>query len=159
MGKNDVVVISAGANDIYNNNNKGNEVIQKMTKFWQSHSNTNIATVGVPHRHDSDKDSQMNRAIRELNNRLLDKAKRYNYVSMIQVERDRKNYTKYGLHLNKKGKERLARQVAQQISMYTKIGQEAEALEKESPQKDSAELEITEKVTPEPNTSNIVPPE
>lgn len=120
LSKNDVVVISAGTNDIYNNNDKGNEVIYKMTQFVLNHCNTNIVIVGVPHRHDLDKDSQINRAIREINNRLLDKAKRFHHVSMIQVDRDRRNYTKQGLHLNKLGKEGLARQMAKQIIKLTK---------------------------------------
>jgi 23S rRNA pseudoU1915 N3-methylase RlmH len=156
MGKKDVVVISAGANDIYNNINKGNEITQKMTKFWQSHSNTNIVTVEIPHRHDYEKDSQLNRAIRELNKGFLDEAKRFNHVALIQIEQDRSNYNKYGLHLNWKGKDRLARQVAQQITKHVKTGQKVKAMEKERPQTKSVELEITEKVTPEPNSSTIV---
>jgi hypothetical protein len=74
---------------------------------------------------------------------------------LIQIEQDRSSYNKYGLHLNRKGKDRLARQVAQQITKHVKAGQEVEAMENERPQAKSVELEITEKETPEPNAITI----
>jgi hypothetical protein len=151
LGKKDVVVISAGANDIYNQKDTGKEVIHKMTQFWQSHSNTNIVTVGIPHRHDLVKDSRINRVIREFNNRLVDKVKRFNHVSLIQVAGDRRNYTTHGLHFNKKGKEGLAKKVAKQIIKLTNKGQVTEA-----PRKDSIVTVISDQVTPEPNTCSSV---
>ena len=115
-----MVLVSAGANDIYSNSYKGSEVICKMTQFVQNYNNTNIAIVGIPHRHDLDKDSQINITIRELDNKLKEKGKLFNHVSFIETDRQRKNYTKQGFHLNKSEKEGLARQMAKQIIDFTK---------------------------------------
>jgi phage FluMu gp28-like protein len=42
--------------------------------------------------------------------------KLFRHVSMIEMESNRKDYTKHGLHLNKAGKEGLARSIANLIN-------------------------------------------
>jgi RNase H-fold protein (predicted Holliday junction resolvase) len=122
LGKNDVMVISAGSNDIDSNSDKVSDVLCKMTKFMQNNNTTNIVIVGIPYRHDVEKNSQINTKIRELNNKLKDKGKLFNHVSFIETDRDKENYTRHGFHLNRRGKERLARQLAKQIIDFTKKG-------------------------------------
>jgi hypothetical protein len=57
----DVIVISAGANDVYRNN--PNEALMKTVKFIQNSSNTKIMILGIPHRHDLVEYSCVSRAI------------------------------------------------------------------------------------------------
>jgi hypothetical protein len=49
LNKRDVIVISAGANDVFVNNNS-NVALFKITKLIQNNCNTNIIIFGVPHR-------------------------------------------------------------------------------------------------------------
>ena len=75
LGKNDMIVISGGANDTVNNYDKGNEVLAKMTQLMQTYNNTNIVTVCIPHRYNLYKDSMTNLAIQKFNNKLKKIAK------------------------------------------------------------------------------------
>jgi lysophospholipase L1-like esterase len=50
LKKRDVIVINAGANDVYRNN--PNEALMKIIKFIQNYGNTNIMILGIQHRHD-----------------------------------------------------------------------------------------------------------
>jgi hypothetical protein len=47
--KRDVIVISAGANDVYRNN--PNEALMNIIKFVQNNGNMNIMMLGIPCRH------------------------------------------------------------------------------------------------------------
>jgi hypothetical protein len=116
LGEKDVIVISGGTNDIDNNSDKGSEVLSKMTKFMQSYNNTNIVIMSIPHKYDLDKDSRINLAIQKLNRKLKTMAQLFKHVTIIETDSNRKYYTKHGLHLNNKGKEKLARSVANLIN-------------------------------------------
>jgi hypothetical protein len=50
LNKRDVIVISAGAKDVYMNNS--NVALLKITKLIQNNCNTNIIVFGAPHRYD-----------------------------------------------------------------------------------------------------------
>jgi hypothetical protein len=117
LGKKDVIVISGGANDMDNiKEDKGSEVLSKMTKFMQTYNNTNIAIISIPYRFDLENKSRINLTIQKLNSKLKKMTKLFRHVSMIEMESNRKYYTKYGLHLNKAGKEGLARSIAYLIN-------------------------------------------
>ena len=106
-------MISGGANDMDNmNEDKGSEVLSKMTKFMQTYNNTNIAIISTPYRFDMDNESRINLTIQKLNSKLKKMTKLFRHVSMIEMESNRKYYTKHGLHLNKAGIEGLARSIA-----------------------------------------------
>lgn len=111
-----MIVISGGANDMDNNGDKGSEVLSKMTKFMQTYNNTNIAIMNIPHRYDLDNDSKINLAIQKLNSKLKNMTKLFRHVSIVEMDLNRKYYTKYGLHLNNAGKEWLARSIANLIN-------------------------------------------
>ena len=112
LGTKDVIVISGGANDMDINEDKGSEVLSMMTKFMQTYNNTNIAIISIPHRFDLDNESRINLAIQKINSKLKKMTKLFRHVSMTEMESNRKYYTKHGLHLNKAGKEGLARSIA-----------------------------------------------
>ena len=68
LNKRDVIMISAGANDVYMNNS--NVALLKITKFIQNNCNTNIILYGVPHRYDLAEYSCVNSAIQAFNCKL-----------------------------------------------------------------------------------------
>ena len=47
LGKNDVIVINGGGNDIGSKRNQTNSVLVKMTQFMQKYNNTNITAVNI----------------------------------------------------------------------------------------------------------------
>ena len=117
LGKKDVIVISGGANDMDNiKEDKGSEVLSKMTKFMQTYNNTNIAIISTPYRFDLENKSRINLAIQKLNSKLKKMTKLFRHVSMTEMESSRKYYMKHGLHLNKAGKEGLATSIAYLIN-------------------------------------------
>jgi hypothetical protein len=61
LKKHDVIVSSAGSNDVYRNN--PNAALMKMIRFMQNYSSTDIMMLGIPHRHDLVEYSCVNRAI------------------------------------------------------------------------------------------------
>jgi hypothetical protein len=63
LQKHDVIVISAGANDVCRNN--PNEALMNIIMFIQNNGNTNI--LGTPHRHCLVEYSYVNRAIKVFN--------------------------------------------------------------------------------------------
>ena len=111
-----MTVISGGTNDIDNNHEKGSEVLSKLTKFMQSYNKTKIVIMSLPHRYDLVKDSVENLAIQKLNWKLKNMTQRFSHVSLIETNINRNYYTKHGLHLNNKGKEELARSIANLIN-------------------------------------------
>jgi hypothetical protein len=62
LKKCDVIVTSAGANDVYRNN----KALMNIIKFIQNNGNTNIMILGVPHRHDLVEYSCVNEQFRYL---------------------------------------------------------------------------------------------
>jgi hypothetical protein len=87
-----------------------------MTHFVQKYNNTNIIIVNIPHRYDMDRTSVVNSEIHAFNRQLLKVAKAYSHVTIVETDLDRKHFTWHGMHLNKRGKERLSKLLATQIS-------------------------------------------
>jgi RNase H-fold protein (predicted Holliday junction resolvase) len=117
LKKNDVIVFSGGANDMDNiNRTKGSDIVKKITKFIQTYNNTNIVILGIPHRFDLNKDSEINLEIQKINTKLRVVTNSFSHVSMIEMEPKREFFTKHGLHFNKIGKEKLAKSIANLIS-------------------------------------------
>ena len=85
-----------------------------MTQFMQQHNNTNIVLVNIPHRHALPKDSRTNLEIRAFNAKLSKTATLFSHVTLVEIDFNRKCYTKHGLHLNNAGKEWLAKLIASQ---------------------------------------------
>jgi len=117
LNKRDVIVISAGANDVYMNNS--NVALLKITKFIQNNCNTNIILYEVPHRYDLSEYSCVNRAIQAFNCKLRKVATLFKYVTILECNYNREYFTKHGMHLNGRGKRLVSKQVASEISKLT----------------------------------------
>jgi len=90
LNKCDVIVISAGANDVYINNS--NVALLKITKFIQNNCNTNIILYGVPHRYDLAEYSCVNRTIQAFNFKLRKLATLFKYVTILECNYNRVFY-------------------------------------------------------------------
>jgi hypothetical protein len=115
LGRKDVIVINGGTNGIGNNSTKRNGILVMMAQFMQKYNNTNIIAVNVPHRHDLAKDSRTNLEIQAFNAKLSRTAKSFKYVTLVEMDFNRRYFTRHGLHLNNAGKEWLAKLIATQI--------------------------------------------
>jgi hypothetical protein len=100
LKKCDVIVFSAGANDVYRNN--PNEALMKIIKFIQNNHNKNIIILGIPHKHDLAEYSCVNRAIQVFNYKLLIVANSFNHVTKMECKYNTEYFTKHGMHLNRR---------------------------------------------------------
>jgi len=91
-----------------------------MPQFAQKYRNINIIMVNIPLRHDLAMNSQINLEIRDVNNKLSKRAKLFSHVDLVEMNFDRKYFTKHGLHLNNVGKEELAKVIASEINRIIK---------------------------------------
>ena len=109
----DLVVVCGGANNISKNNSmKG---LSCATKFIQHRRHTNVLLINAPHRYDLEESSCENKEVEFFNKKLSHFVKRYNHAEVIATGEKREQYTKHGLHMNKKGKEYLSRKIADKI--------------------------------------------
>ena len=102
LNKRDVIVLSAGANNVYMNNSK--VALSKIIKSIQKSCNTKIIILSVPQRYDLVEYSCVNRAIQLFNNKLKKIVKSFNYVTILEYNYDREYFTNHGMHLNRRGK-------------------------------------------------------
>jgi hypothetical protein len=102
LKKRDVIVFSAGANDVYRNN--PNEALMKIIKFIKNNHNTNTMILGIPHRHYLAEYSCVNRAIQVFNYKLMKVANSFNHVTMMECKYNREYFPKHSMHLNRRGK-------------------------------------------------------
>jgi hypothetical protein len=118
LGKNDVLVIAGGANDIDKPNTTINEIIVPMTHFIQKYANTNVVIVNTPHRYGLVKVTvpyNINLNIQPYNVKLKNILKLFTHVSVVEISINGSHFTKYDFHLNKSGKEWIVKQIAKQI--------------------------------------------
>jgi len=115
LGEKDVIVLNCGANDIEKVNSSISAIITPVIDFSQKYSNTNIIVLEIPHRHDLHYKDLTNIRIRSLNTKLKSVLSRFKHVTILDINISRNYFTKYGMHLNKLGKEWLARKIASQI--------------------------------------------
>jgi hypothetical protein len=109
----DVVIVCGGANNISKNESvKG---LKCVTQFAQHRRHTNVIIMNAPHRFNLEESSCVNREVKLFNRKLTQIMKRYNHTEVIDMGSEREHYTKHGLHMNKKGKEYIARKTADNI--------------------------------------------
>jgi lysophospholipase L1-like esterase len=121
LGKNDEIVINGGTNDIEVANVKVNGILNLMVRFVQKYSNTNVVPVIIPHRHDLWKHDKRNLYIQTYNNKLKNISNIFQHVSLVETNHDWRFFTRHGFHLNRSGKEWLAKQIACQIELLVKL--------------------------------------
>jgi lysophospholipase L1-like esterase len=113
ISKDDVVVVCAGSNDIRNNNAK--EGLRNIINFVKRNSHTNIIVMEVLHRHDLVDWSCVNKEVRLFNRHLAKRLKLYKHVSISSVNLDMQHFTRHGLHMNNRGKEKMCQQIAELV--------------------------------------------
>ena len=109
-------VISGGSNDIDINCDKTSEVISKMVKFIQLFNNKKIIIMSIPYRHDLVENACTNLAIKKLNKKIKNITQRFRHVTIINLDINRIYFTRHGMHLNNRGKVKLAKEIANLIN-------------------------------------------
>ena len=99
LGRKDAIVTNGSTNDIGNNSTKRNGTLVMMTQFMQKYNNTNMIFVNIPQRHDLAKDSRTNLEIQAFNTKLSKTAKLFGHVMLLEIDFERKYFTKHGLYL------------------------------------------------------------
>jgi len=124
-----------------------------MACFAQKYNNTNIIIVNIPHRHDLDRTSEIDTEMQAFNRLILKVAKAYNHITIVDTDLDRQFFTRHGMHLNKRGKEWLAKLLVTHIS---RLGSDKARISKKIVLKCKYEL-ITDQ-HPEINMTTTSPP-
>jgi lysophospholipase L1-like esterase len=107
--KKDVVIIWGGTRDIGRNELK--KPLQQIRNFVQNHNQTNVIVMSAPHRHDLDSNACVNKEVTVYNRKLKKHLKAFDNTQVIEVDPQRELYTHHGLHMNQKGKEKMAKKV------------------------------------------------
>jgi hypothetical protein len=126
-------VVWGGTRDVSRNESlKG---LNQISQFVESHSQTNVVVVNVPHRFDLEAHSCVNDEVKAFNRTLSKLTKNCLNATTLTVTSDRDHFTKHGLHLNKKGKTQMA------VSIMSTI-KEIFKKQKNNPNKMSREEEL-----------------
>ena len=122
LGKSDTIVINGGTNDVDTCKGKDKSVLISMVNFMQKYNNnTNIVILNIPHRYDLMKLDKWNLCIQAYNSKLKNMLKTFKHVALVEMSTNRSHYTKHGFHLNRQGKEWLAKQIVKQIEMLVEV--------------------------------------
>lgn len=114
--KEDTVVLVAGANDIYHN--EFHNAKHHLLKSLNSLQHTNVLVVGVPHRHDLMPTSIVNKEIAKANRQFKKIIEGYQYCEFLDVSNfERDMFTNHGLHLNSRGKDHLALNISNVLTI------------------------------------------
>jgi hypothetical protein len=94
-------------------NNETRESLSSLYTFMQTY--TNILIVNLPRRYDFKTMSCVNQEVNTFNRKLGIVVKIFDHVYQFHVVYDGDLHTRHGLHVNKKGKESVAKQLASVI--------------------------------------------
>jgi hypothetical protein len=109
-----VVVLCGGSNDV--SMNKASVALKHISNFIRVNNDTNIISLGAPHRHDLINSSCVNNEIKSFNRKLRKYVKTSTHTSVLEVNPNREVFTQHGLHLNGHGKEKIAKQILENFS-------------------------------------------
>jgi len=98
LGKKDIIVVNGGTNDLDNSSDRRKSALVHMLQFAHKYANTNIIMVSIPRRHDIAMDSQINLEIQDFNMKLRKSAKLFRHVELVEMNFNRKYFTKHGFH-------------------------------------------------------------
>jgi hypothetical protein len=117
----DFVILWTEANDISKNNTKG--ALKSLSKFVEVYKNVNIVLIiNTPHSNDLVPTSCVNKEIAKFNRQLKKIIKLYSNVDLMEVELQRKHFTRHGQLLNHSGKELVSSELAIKIKQQlTKV--------------------------------------
>jgi hypothetical protein len=119
LTKQDVVIIWGGSNDVAKN--EANQGIEKIMSVVESIKHTNIILLEAPCRYDLDLGSCVNKEVRKFNNSLRNLMKAYDHATVLPANSDRSTYIKHGQHMNKRGKELMARKIGEAIKLKFRV--------------------------------------
>jgi len=108
------VIVCGGTNNI--SRNETNKGLRHVTQFVQNKRNTNIILMNAPHRFDLEERSCVSKEVEVFNRKLNKIMKGYTHIKIINMSAKRGHYTQHGLHLNKIGKEWIAKKTAKFIN-------------------------------------------
>ena len=97
--------------------NETEKGLYQIKNFVENHRQTNFIVMGVPCRHDLDPKSCINDEVKVYNRKLEKYLKVCDNTRIIEVDSNRELFTRQGLHMNSKGKEQIARKIAQTIKV------------------------------------------
>jgi hypothetical protein len=110
---NDVVVLWGGANDISRNNTK--EALKNLSNFINVNKKVNIVLINSLLRYDLVLSSCVNNEVVKFNRQLKKRLKLHANVELLEVELQRKHFTRHGKHLNYSGKDLVSLELAKSI--------------------------------------------
>ena len=113
LTKDDVLVFWGGTNDV-SKNNAAKGLSQEIT-YLGKNQQTNCLVITVPHRFDINSNSRENFEIGVYNRKLTKRVESLNNVVLVNSPMEREYFTIHGLHLNKRGKEKMAEKLASSI--------------------------------------------
>ena len=107
---NDDVILWGGSNDISRNNTK--EARRNLSNFMNADKKVNIVLINSPHIHDLLLSSCVSNEVVKINRQLKKIVKLHANVELLEVELQRKHFTRHGQHLNYSGKELVSLELA-----------------------------------------------
>jgi hypothetical protein len=111
LGKKDILVFCGGSKDISRNNSR--KRLRYISNFVGKYAHTNIVSLNIPHRYDLANWSCVNKKINIFNRKMHKIMKCYDHVTELSSELNRKLFTRYGMHLNKRGKAEIANHITE----------------------------------------------
>jgi hypothetical protein len=114
IGNRDIMIVSGGAMDI--NKNEAKMGLCQLRNLVSDIQNTNILIITVPHRHDLQESSCLNKEIDFFNSKLQKMMKTNVNVKTVQANLNRSDFTRHGMHLNANGKDKTVELIRQTIS-------------------------------------------
>jgi lysophospholipase L1-like esterase len=125
LTKEDMVIFWGGTNDVARNASSNG--LTHIMESLMRNQHTNIILLNAPHRFDLGDSSCEDEEVRALNRKLSKIAKRFENISIVNVESQRHLFTRNGLHMNITGKKvmvkRLATVIPEIIGNYKKLTQ------------------------------------
>ena len=120
LTKTDTIItrMIGGSND-FDENSHGNN-LTSIWHFLEGTQNTNVILSGVPVRYDIAARTLTNEQIARYNKKLHKVTKSFTHVKLVKVTTNRDDFTKHGLHLNNKGKEKLSTELLKNLSASQK---------------------------------------
>jgi hypothetical protein len=103
LSSKDTVVIWGGARDI--GKNESNQALKEIKNFVQVHYKNKVIVISAPHR-------CVNQEVKVFNRKLCKYLTVYNNTQIVEADSNTDYYTRHGLHLNRKGKELIAKKIA-----------------------------------------------
>jgi hypothetical protein len=99
-----------GSNDLASNN--FSKSLWHIFQFIKQNTQTNIILATIPYHHDLSANTYVNDEIKKFNRKLSKHMKPKVHATTLEIDQDRKYFTKHGEHLNGQGKENICRQLA-----------------------------------------------